>query len=177
MERPLRIKGADPERAYKPAEIKALKEDGKRGEDAPAVIRKIHKAGVEADPIHGLFEATIDGKTVVVEYEPDSDLRDTEQIQLQEDGGIEAFLAREVLPYAPDAWHRPDSVKIGYEISFHAVLLQSRADADAGGDSGRYSRVGTGDRGGGWGRFWAEYQRDYWRNTIRPDLASGDARR
>ena len=37
---------------------------------------------------------------------------------LTEDGGIEAFLRREVLPYAPDAWHTPDSVKVGYEISF-----------------------------------------------------------
>ena len=54
----------------------------------------------------------------VVEYEPDPDLRDTEQIQLQEPGGIEAFLRREVLPYAPDAWYQPDSVKTGYEISF-----------------------------------------------------------
>ena len=33
-------------------------------------------------------------------------------------GGIEAFLKREVLPYAADAWYRSDSVKIGYEISF-----------------------------------------------------------
>ena len=29
-----------------------------------------------------------------------------------------AFLRREVLPYAPDAWYDPASVKIGYEISF-----------------------------------------------------------
>ena len=35
-----------------------------------------------------------------------------------EEGGIEAFLKREVLPYAPDAWYVPESVKIGYEISF-----------------------------------------------------------
>ena len=118
VERPLRIAGADPERAYKPAEIKALKEGGERGEDATAVIRKIHKLGVEADPIHGLFETTIGGKTVVVEYEPDSELRDTEQIPLQEPGGIEAFLEREVLPYAADAWYKPESVKVGYEISF-----------------------------------------------------------
>ena len=118
VDRPLRIVGADPERAYKPAEIKALKEDSERGEDAPAVIRKIHKPGVEADPMHGLFETTIGGKTVVLEYESDSDLRDTEQIPLQEAGGIDAFLEREVLPYAPDAWYKPDSVKIGYEISF-----------------------------------------------------------
>ena len=36
----------------------------------------------------------------MVEYEPDTDLRDTEQIPLQQVGGIEAFLRREVLPYA-----------------------------------------------------------------------------
>ena len=118
VERPLRINGIDPERAYKPAEIKALKENGERSEDASPVIRKIHKCGVEADPIHGLFEATISGKRAVVEYEPDSELRDTEQIPLQEAGGIEAFLEREVLPYAADAWYKPSTVKIGYEISF-----------------------------------------------------------
>ncbi len=54
----------------------------------------------------------------MVEYEPDTDLRDTEQIPLREEGGIEAFLRREVLPYAADAWYQPDSVKIGYEVSF-----------------------------------------------------------
>ena len=118
VERPLRIVGADPNRAHKPAEITKLKKEGERGEDAPPVIRKIHKAGVDADPIHGLFEATVGGKPTVVEYEPDGDLRDTEQIPLQEAGGIEAFLEREVLPYAPDAWYKPPAVKVGYEISF-----------------------------------------------------------
>ena len=54
----------------------------------------------------------------MVEYEPDPDLRDTEQIPLLEEGGIEAFLRREVLPHAPDAWYDPESVKTGYEISF-----------------------------------------------------------
>ena len=54
----------------------------------------------------------------MVEYEPDPDLRDTERVPLLEEGGIQAFLRREVLPYAPDAWYVPASVKIGYEISF-----------------------------------------------------------
>ena len=72
----------------------------------------------QPDPLHGLFAATIDGKPCVVEYEPDSDLRDTEQVPLLEEGGIEAFIHREVLPHAPDAWYDPTSVKIGYEISF-----------------------------------------------------------
>ena len=118
VERPLRIEGADPNRVYKAAEIKELKENGKRSEDAPAIIRKIHKRGREADPLRGLFAATVDGRAAVVAYEPDSDLRDTEQIPLQEEGGIEAFLRREVLPYASNAWYEADRVKTGYEISF-----------------------------------------------------------
>ena len=118
VERPLRIHGADPDRAYRAAELKKLKETGERSEDAPPVIRKIHKRGTEADPLRGRFATTINGRPVVVEYEPDTDLRDPEQIPLQEAGGVEAFLQREVLPYAADAWYQPDSVKIGYEISF-----------------------------------------------------------
>ena len=118
VERPLRIEGVDPDRAYKAAEIKKLKESGERSESAPPVVKKIHKRGTEADPLRGQFEAMIEGKLSVVEYEPDTDLRDTEQIPLEEDGGIEAFLRREVLPYAADAWYQPDGVKTGYEISF-----------------------------------------------------------
>ena len=118
VERPLRLAGVDPERAYKAKEIKELKAHGERSETAPPVIKKVHKRSVEADPLRGLFQATVRGKSAVVEYEPDTDLRDTEQIPLTEDGGIEAFLRREVLPYAPDAWYVPSSVKVGYEISF-----------------------------------------------------------
>ncbi len=143
VERPLRIHGIDPERAYKPAEIKRLKEEGERGEDAPLVIRKVHKRGTTPDPLRGLFEVTIGGKQRVVEYEPDTELRDTEQIPFLEcaacsqpgyipteadaQAAIEAFLRREVLPYAPDAWYKPDSVKIGYEISFNRYFYKPKA--------------------------------------------------
>ena len=90
-----------------------------RHEDAEAVIRKRHGTGVSvADPLRGLFEWVDEGRTVVVEFEPDSQLRDTEQIPLLEDGGIETFLRRELIPYASDAWYVPSSVKTGYEISF-----------------------------------------------------------
>ena len=90
-----------------------------RAEAAEPVIKKIHKPGrMEPDPIRGLVESTVKGKCRVVEYEPDSELRDTEQVSLLEEGGIEAFLRREVLPYAEDAWYDPASVKTGYEISF-----------------------------------------------------------
>ncbi len=76
-----------------------------RVETAPPVIAKVHKPGkTPADPLRGLFPATVDGKNAIVEYEPDTDLRDTEQVPLLEEGGVEAFLRREVLPYTPDAW-------------------------------------------------------------------------
>ena len=96
-----------------------------RAEDAPAVIKKIHKPGkAQADPLRGLFEAKIDGKTCVVEYEPDSELRDFEQIPLLEEGGIEAFIRREVLPYTPDAWLVDADTKIGFEVSFTRHFYQ-----------------------------------------------------
>ncbi|MGI6604112.1 MAG: type I restriction-modification system subunit M [bacterium] len=143
VERPLRLKGIDPERAYTSKEIKALREKAERADDAPPVIRKIHKPGTEPDPIRGLFEATIHGKPRVVEYEPDTELRDTEQIAFLEcpachqpgylpspedqRTAIETFLRREVLPYAPDAWYDPASVKIGYEINFNRYFYKPKA--------------------------------------------------
>ncbi len=96
-----------------------------RDEAAPPVIAKIHKPGKAApNPLEGRYDMEINGKKCVVEYEPDSDLRDTEQIPLLEDGGIEAFIRREVLPYTPDAWIKADATKIGYEISFTRHFYQ-----------------------------------------------------
>ncbi|NKL03308.1 N-6 DNA methylase [Rhizobium leguminosarum bv. viciae] len=119
VERQLRARGIDARRAYAPKEIKALKEEGRIAEDGVPVIRRIHKPGkIEADPLRGLFALTIDGKRCVVEYEPDGELRDTETVPLKEPGGIEAFIRREVLPHAPDAWIDEAKTTIGYEISF-----------------------------------------------------------
>ena len=56
---------------------------------------------------------------------PDSGLRDTEQAPLVEEGGVEAFLRREVLPYAPDAWYALTASQDCYEISFTRQLLQA----------------------------------------------------
>jgi type I restriction enzyme M protein len=125
VERPLRIIGADPNRAYTYKEIKELKEKSKVDENAPPIIQKIHKIGkIEPNPIQGLFETKIDGKTCIVAYEPNTDLRDTEQIPLLEEGGIEAFIRREVLPYAPDAWIDSSKTQIGYEISFNRYFYK-----------------------------------------------------
>ena len=112
-----------------------------KDEAAKPVIKKIHKPGkVKADPMHGRFALTLKGAQTVVEYEPDTDLRDTEQIPLLEEGGIEAFFEREVLPHVPDAWIDSSSTKIGYEISFTRyfyklqpmrTLEEIRADIEA----------------------------------------------
>lgn len=84
------------------------------------MIKKVHKLGkVEPDPLHGLYESTVGGKFCVVEYEPDTNLRDTEQVPLLEEGGVEAFFKREVAPHVPDAWVDASKSKIGYEINFN----------------------------------------------------------
>jgi len=125
VERPLRLAGIDANRAYNPKEIKELKARHQVDEAAAPVIRKIHKPGKGgADPLHGLFPAKIDGKACIVEYEPDGDLRDTEQVPLQEPGGIESFIRREVLPYAPDAWIDASKTQTGYEISFNRYFYK-----------------------------------------------------
>ena len=92
---------------------------GERDETAAPLLKRIHRPGkAEADPLRGFFDTQIDGREVIVEYEPDPELRDSEQIPLLEAGGVEGFLRREVLPYAPDAWVEESSTRVGYEISF-----------------------------------------------------------
>jgi type I restriction enzyme M protein len=119
VERPLRARGIEPDRAHSPKEIKALKDNGRIGEDGAPVIRRIHNGSkAEADALYGRFPALIGNKSCVVEYEPDSELRDTETVPLTEPGGIEAFIRCEVLPHAPDAWIDGAKTMIGYEISF-----------------------------------------------------------
>ena len=119
VERPLKLEGVEPERVYKAAEIRKMKAENVRDEKGAPMIKKVFPAGTEANPLQGRFETTVGGKPAVVEYEPDTELRDTEQVPLLHEGGIEPFLQEEVLPYAPDSWYKPDAVKIGYEINFN----------------------------------------------------------
>jgi type I restriction enzyme M protein len=112
-----------------------------KAEAAAPVIKKIHRPGkAEPYPLYGRYAVDIDGKRCVVEYEPDTELRDTEQVPLLEEGGIEAFFQREVLPYVADAWIDVSATKIGYEISFTRyfykpqplrTLEEIRADIEA----------------------------------------------
>ena len=66
-----------------------------------AVVVNLQVRDPEAKPLHG---------------EPDSSLRDTENVPLNEDIGD--FLAREVLPFVPDAWVDTEKTRIGYAIPF-----------------------------------------------------------
>lgn len=97
--------------------------------EAEAVIKKVLKE--TAKPKYGAFETTINGKPAVVEYQPDGDLRDNENVPLDPSKPtsslIESYFDREVAPHVPDAWI--DSNKrddkdgeigiVGYEIPFN----------------------------------------------------------
>ena len=97
----------------------------RRDEKAAPVIKKIHKPGKAIiDPLHGRYLLIVEGRRCIVEYEPDTELRDTEQIPLLEGGGIDAFIRREVLPHAEDAWVDEEATKIGYEISFNRYFYR-----------------------------------------------------
>jgi len=107
-----------------------------KDEAAAPVISAVHKPSKAApDPLHGKFAlgtpSAPEGEprlrsTVyrLLEYEPDPDLRDTEQIPLLEEGGIEGFFRREVLPYVPDAWMDESKTRVGYEISFNRYFYK-----------------------------------------------------
>ena len=49
--------------------------------------------------------------------QPDSSLRDAENVPLSED--VDTYFRREVLPHAPDAWIDHEKTKVGYEIPFN----------------------------------------------------------
>jgi len=105
--------------------------------DAKKVIKKVRKKA-KANPVYGLF--AVDGK--VVEYMPDSDLRDFENVALDPSRPVnevnEAYFAREVLPHVPEAWidaEKKDAKDgeigiVGYEIPFnrHFYVYQPPRD-------------------------------------------------
>ena len=76
----------------------------------------------------GYYKVTIerpmvdnDGKVITDKKgkpKADKDLRDTEQVPLTYEGGIEKFLSEEIIPIYPDAWIDKNKIQIGYEISF-----------------------------------------------------------
>jgi len=76
-----------------------------KNEDAERVIKKKEKARPEQSR-----------RNSTIVYVPDSDLRDTENVPLDED--IQTYFEREVLKHIPDAWIDHSKTVVGYEISF-----------------------------------------------------------
>ena len=67
------------------------------------------------------------GQPVLKKGKPQADpaLRDTENVPLKED--IQEYFAREVLPFAPDAWIDEKKSKVGYEIHFTRYFYKYEA--------------------------------------------------
>ncbi|MDQ8207357.1 class I SAM-dependent DNA methyltransferase [Coraliomargarita sp. SDUM461003] len=110
--------------------------------EAAKVIKKIHKSG-KADPFYGRF--AVDGK--IIEYKPDGDLRDNENVPLNyrendlsavASAQAEAYFKKEVLPHVPDAWIDASKVDaldkeigiVGYEIPFNRHFYQYQPPRD-----------------------------------------------
>jgi type I restriction enzyme M protein len=105
-------------------------------ENAERVIRKVHKlGGKKLDELldelscgreqlsdFGYWPAKAKGE--YVEYESESDLRDTENVPLKEN--IHDYFLREVRPHVAEAWINLDATKIGYEISFNKYFYQHK---------------------------------------------------
>ena len=100
--------------------------------EASPVIKKEHKPNSKdienLETVFGIpserlaeYGYTKQGKTFV-EYETDSDLRDSEKIPVKED--IYAYFQREVRPYVADAWINLPVTKIGCEISFNKYFYK-----------------------------------------------------
>lgn len=81
------------------------------------IAELIRNYGVKEEQLNDYgYWAALDGSKIYVEYESDSDLRDTEKIPVKED--IYEYFLREVRPYVKDAWINLQPTKIGCEISF-----------------------------------------------------------
>jgi len=126
--------------------------------EAEPVIKKAVKA---ANPLYGAFsyspsarQGSPASQIKTVEFQPDSDLRDYENVPLNPDVTttklIESYFAREVQPHVPDAWINADKVDaidaeigvVGYEIPFNRhfyVYEPPRALADIDADLDKVS--------------------------------------
>ena len=107
-----------------------------RNEEAEKVVKKVHKIGTgaleqlqeklkcekEHLPDYGYWPGKKEGD--YIEYEPDSDLRDYENIPLKKD--IHHYFLKEVRPHVPDAWMDMDKTRIGYEISFNKYFYKHK---------------------------------------------------
>lgn len=73
-------------------------------------------------PDHGYYPTGKKGE--YIQYETESDLRDTENIPLSEN--IYWYFLKEVKPHVPEAWINMEATKIGYEISFNKYFYRHK---------------------------------------------------
>lgn len=109
---------------FKPAFEKALKEAVKTQNVASLTAKQkkefldaVSWRDEQAEPIIKKKE-----KNGTIQYEPDTELRDSENVPLTE--SIGDYFKREVLPYVPDAWIDHDKTQKGYEITFTKHFYQ-----------------------------------------------------
>lgn len=105
-------------------------------ENAARVIKKIHKLsgkkldelleklGCSQEQLHDFGCWLSANKGEYIEYETESDLRDTENVPLKEE--IHTYFLREVRPHVDEAWINLGQTKIGYEISFNKYFYQHK---------------------------------------------------
>lgn len=126
-----------------PARKQILSAVSWRDERAAKVIKKVHKLNVAklSELLNQLgttrdklgdygYMATAAGEHI--EYEADSELRDTENVPLAPDSSLSAssvihdYFVREVRPHVDEAWIAIDKTVIGYEISFNKYFYQHK---------------------------------------------------
>jgi type I restriction enzyme M protein len=71
---------------------------------------------------HGYYPTGKKGE--YIHYETESDLRDTENIPLNEN--IYFYFLKEVKPHVPEAWINMEATKIGYEITFNKYFYRHK---------------------------------------------------
>jgi len=130
-----------------PARKQILNAVSWRDERAEKVVKKIHKLnasklnellsqlGTTRDKLgdYGYMATNQQSATgEYIEYEPDSELRDTENVPLALDNSLSAssvihdYFIREVRPHVDEAWIAIDKTVIGYEISFNKYFYQHK---------------------------------------------------
>lgn len=130
-----------------PARKQILNAVSWRDERAEKVIKKTHKLnatklnelltqlGTTRDKLgdYGYMATNQHSATgEYIEYEPDSELRDTENVPLALDTSLSAssvihdYFIREVRPHVDEAWIAIDKTVIGYEISFNKYFYQHK---------------------------------------------------
>lgn len=126
-----------------PARKQILNAVSWRDERAGTVIKKIHKLnaaklgdllcqlGTSQEKL-GDYGYVVTPTGEYIEYEPDSELRDTENVPLAQDPSLSAssvihdYFVREVRPHVDEAWISIDRTLIGYEINFNKYFYQHK---------------------------------------------------